>query len=124
MKPPDRKYRQPKKTGPDMSNWSPEERAARLHTERMATPVAEIQLPVRVINTLEENDVILVVDLMRQTYETLMKMKNFGEKTMTEVRAAIEALGLTPPPGWKKPPKTQNVRLPRPKKGNNPFEDW
>lgn len=72
--------------------------------ERMATAVAEMRLSVRVINTLEEHGVILASQLVAQTYESLMGMKNFGEKTLREVRDALAALGLAAPE-WKKPPR-------------------
>lgn len=67
-------------------------------------PLAQTVLGVRVINTLEEHDIILVGQLLRQPYETLIKMPNFGVKTMSEVRAAMRKLGIDPPRIWAKPP--------------------
>lgn len=112
MPPPNRKYKRPVRKGPDMSSWSPQEREAAAHAARLKTPVAEMKLPVRVINTLEEHDVILAEHLVAQTYETLLGMKNFGEKTLREVKAAVVALGL-PAPKWKKPPKEKKPPRPR-----------
>jgi DNA-directed RNA polymerase alpha subunit len=100
-----------------MSTWSDEQKQAYAERERLATPIAELKLSVRIINTLEEHDVILVEHLLDQTYDTLMGMKNFGEKTLTEVRAALRTLGVTPP-DWKRPPK---VRVPKPKKSSKDF---
>jgi DNA-directed RNA polymerase alpha subunit len=114
MPPPNRRYKTSGRKGPDTSSWSPEERAAHERAKKLQTPVAELALSVRIINTLEENDVILVETLMTQTYESLLAMKNFGEKTLTEVRAAIATLGLVPPE-WKKPPKEK--KPPKPKGG-------
>jgi DNA-directed RNA polymerase alpha subunit len=111
--PPENRRRRRVKTGPDMTHWAPEDRAAAELAARLNTPVAEMALSVRIINTLEEYSVIVCRDLMTQTYESLMEMKNFGEKTLTEVRAAIQALGLTPP-AWKKPKKP-----PRPPKADS-----
>lgn len=124
MRPTNRKYRAGPKKGPDTSSWSAADREAHETKTKLETPIAEMRLTVRVINTLEENDVIIAQNLMSQTYETLMGMKNFGDKTLTEVRAALVALGLDPP-AWKKPPKPKPVR---PKKsrgggGSNPL-DW
>jgi len=121
MPPENRKRRQPKKTGPDTSTWSEADKAAYAKKKALETPIAEMALQVRVINTLEDNGVIMCSDLMKQTYEVLMGMKNFGDKTLTEVRDAIKALGLDPPT-WAKPPKP--VKLPRAKsQGNAIFGD-
>lgn len=106
-----------------MSSWTPEAREAHQKKQMLQTPIAELSLAVRVINTLEENDVILTEHLMTQTYESLMKMKNFGEKTLTEVRAAIVKLGLVPPE-WKKPPKPKKVPKPRTGKGKSLVDLW
>jgi DNA-directed RNA polymerase alpha subunit len=122
MRPPHRKYRKPVKTGLDTSTWTPAEREAQLKKQRLETPVAEMQLPVRVINTLEENGVILACDLIKETYESMMKMKNFGDKTMSEVKAALAALGLEAPATWTKPPKVRLTRTP--KRNKDPFGDW
>ncbi len=107
-----RRYRQPVQTGPNQSTWTPEQKAAHKQAELLKTPVAEMKLPVRVINTLEDHDVILVSELMVQTHESLMGMKNFGDKTLREVRAAITSLGLTAPE-WKKPPKPKKPPMPK-----------
>lgn len=112
MPPRDRRYKSTGKRGPDTSTWTDEERAAHRRAARLKTPIAEMDLAVRVINTLEENDVILVEHLLGQTYESLMRMKNFGEKTLTEVRAAITTLGLDAP-AWVKPPKPKKPPRPR-----------
>lgn len=124
MPPRDRRYREKKKTGPDMDSWTEEEKRVFKLARLLETPVAEMELDVRVVNTLEENDIILVKDLMTQTWETLMGMKNFGNKTLREVIAAIEKLGLTPP-DWKMPPKPK--KIPKigktTKKDKNPWLD-
>jgi DNA-directed RNA polymerase alpha subunit len=124
MPPRNRKYRRPLKSGPDTSTWTAAEREAHLTTQRLDTPIAEMKLSVRVINTLEDNNVLVARELMTQTYETLLAMKNFGEKTLTEVRTALVALGLDPPV-WTKPLKPQPSRATRPKgrRDTNPL-DW
>lgn len=123
MPPRHRKYKTEPRKGPDTSSWTDAERAAHAKKQMLQTPIAEMALAVRVINTLEENDVILAEHLMRQTYESLMKMKNFGEKTLTEVRAAIKKLGLDPPE-WTKPPKPKKPPKPRGGKGGSLVDLW
>lgn len=123
MPPRHRKYKAEPRRGPDTSSWTPAEREAHAKKQMLQTPIAEMALAVRVINTLEENDVILAEHLMRQTYDSLMRMKNFGEKTLTEVRAAIVKLGLTPPE-WTKPARPKKVPRPRGGKGKSIVDLW
>ena len=123
MPPRHRKYKAEPRSGPDMSSWTDSEREAHRKRQALQTPIAEMALAVRIINTLEENDVILAEHLMTQTYASLMGMKNFGEKTLTEVRAAVKKLGLDPP-AWKKPPKPKKVPKPRTGNGKSLVDLW
>lgn len=117
MPPPGRKYKTEPKVGPNMSNWTEAEKAAYYRKQRLETPVAEMKLAVRVINTLEDHNVVLAKQLLHQTYETLMAMTNFGERTLDEVADALRAIGLEPPV-WKKPPRRK-----KPTKATGPFDD-
>lgn len=103
-----------------MSNWDEPQKEAYRKQQALDTPVAEMALSVRVINTLEENGVIMACDVVKQTYDSLMGMKNFGDKTLTEVRDALRALGLEPP-AWEKPPKLKPLSVPR---KNSHFGTW
>ena len=60
-------------------------------------PRAQLQLSVRVVNALEDHDVIFVEDLMALDYATLLTMKNFGEATFREAKSAIRKVGLKAP---------------------------
>ena len=70
----------------------------------LKTPVAEMELSVRVVNTLEEYGVILAENLVSQSYESITGMKNLGDKTLKEIQVAVAALGL-PAPQWRRPTK-------------------
>jgi len=72
-------------------------------------PRAQLQLSVRVVNALEEYDVIFVEDLMALDYATLLSMTIFGEATFREAQSAIRKLGLKAP-NWRKPPKPKRGR--------------
>lgn len=76
------------------------------------TPIAQMDLSVRIINTLEDNQIIYAYQLIAQTYETLMKLKNFGETTLKEVRASLKRLGLDAPK-WDKPKHPTKPARPR-----------
>lgn len=99
---------------------SEEDRQTYLRQQKLQTPIAEMKLSTRVVNTLEECNLIICADLMRQTYESLMEIQNFGEKTLGEVRAAITLLGLEPP-AWTPPVKKPPVRR---KKGQSLIDLW
>lgn len=104
--PPNRRYTPGPKPARDTSGWTPAEREAARVAAQLKTPVAEMQLTVRVINAFEAYGVILVEDLLAQPYARISQMHNFGDKTLKEVKTAILALGL-PVPNWKKPPKAR-----------------
>ena len=114
--PPKHRRRRVFETGPNMTNWSAEKKAAYKRQQTMDMPIAEMELPVRIVNTLEEHSVILVKHLLAQTYESLIRMTNLGDKTMGELKEAVVKLGLTPPTTWKKPPKAAKPKPVRPTK--------
>lgn len=107
MPPPvNRRRRKPRPTGPHpdvVATWSPAEQAAHRRKLQLETPVAELPLAVRVINTLEEENVVTVEDLLDNTVEELLAVPNFGETTLREVAAALESLGIAHPWAVPKP---------------------
>jgi len=107
-----------------MTSWTPEEQKEALQRQLLETPIAELRLSVRVVNTLEDNNIILVKDLLTQTYETLLQMKNFGEKTLQEVKGALKLLGL-PVPAWSKQTQVKKKATPRTTKDEEAiFDLW
>jgi len=113
--PPENRRRR-KRPVTDRSSWSDEDRRLHELKVKLDTPVAEMKLSVRIVNILEEYDVILARDILRQSYEDMMRMENFGDKTFREVKAAIAALGLIPPL-WAKPKVDKTRVQTRPKSG-------
>lgn len=109
MPPENRRRRRPRRQEPDTSGWSSEERAKHEMARKLATPLAELGVPVRAVNTLEEHDVITVGQAARLTYQELTGFKNFGQTTLTEVREIIEKFGVKLP-SWDKPPRQPIVR--------------
>lgn len=102
--PPENRRRRPPLTPKDPdAGLTPAERQVRQRERLRALPLAQTSLGVRVINTLEEHDIILLGQLLLQPYDVLIKMPNFGTKTMSEVRAAARKLGIEPPKIWAKP---------------------
>lgn len=79
-------------------------------------PLAETELSVRVINTLEKRGIFLVRNLLTQTRDMLLDIANFGDKTMTEITDVIVGLGLEPPKAWEKPKAPRKGRSCRSRK--------
>lgn len=76
-----------------------------LYRKKLETPLAEA-LPLRVVNVLETEGVFLVGELLARKREYLMTVRNFGEKTIKEVIAALKKMGVEPPADWlAAPPK-------------------
>lgn len=69
------------------------EEEARLRRERLDLSIAEMGLSVRTTNCLEETGILTVRDLLRTHSSQLLKISNFGEKTLDEVYDALAVLG-------------------------------
>ena len=57
--------------------------------------IAQIGLLVRTTNCLESEGIFTVRDLLNSSPERLLKISNFGAKTLLEVYGALEKLGFT-----------------------------
>jgi len=64
---------------------------AKLH----AMPIEELDLSVRPYNCLKRAGINTVGDLMQRTEEEIVAVKNFGRKSLDEVREKLTTLGLT-----------------------------
>lgn len=122
MPPADRRRRKSANHGIDTTHWSDEDRRLHILQKKLQTPVAEMKLSVRVVNILENYDVIMVADLVKQEYQALVDMTNLGEKTIGEIKLAVKALGLPIPEEWSNPvqkPPTKPVS-----KGKGLLDFW
>jgi DNA-directed RNA polymerase subunit alpha len=63
--------------------------------EALGKTVEELPLPARAINALKNADVHLVADLAQKTDADLEHLKNLGEKSIDEIKAALASLGLS-----------------------------
>ncbi len=61
---------------------------------RLEIPVAELGLPVRVVNYLEHAGILLVYDLLAHRPQELLAIPNFARKTLEQVYRALEPLGF------------------------------
>ena len=63
--------------------------------ERLARPVAELDLSVRASNCLEAESIQTIGDLAGRTEDELLKIKNFGRTSLKEVKARLGEIGLS-----------------------------
>ena len=63
--------------------------------ESLAKPLEDLPLPARAINALKNHEILVVADLVQKTDEDLESVKNLGEKSIDEIKAALATLGLS-----------------------------
>ena len=61
---------------------------------KLSTLIADLNLSVRATNCLESERIRSVRDLVQRNEDQLMEVRNFGETTLTEVRAKLSELQL------------------------------
>ena len=60
----------------------------------LAQPVDELELPTRAFKAIKANGINTVGDLVKYTPDKLLKLKNFGRKSLNELIKILEARGL------------------------------
>ena len=58
-------------------------------------PITELELSVRSANCLEAADIKTIGDLIGKTEAQMLKYKNFGKKSLTEINAILSTMGLS-----------------------------
>jgi DNA-directed RNA polymerase subunit alpha len=61
----------------------------------LAQPIEDLDLTVRSYNCLKREGVTTVSELIEKTEEDLLEIRNFGQKSIDEVKAKLEELGLS-----------------------------
>ncbi|MBN2218511.1 MAG: DNA-directed RNA polymerase subunit alpha [Pirellulales bacterium] len=61
---------------------------------KLSMSLAELDLSVRATNCLESENINTVRDLVARSEDQLLEVRNFGETTLMEVRAKLNAMGL------------------------------
>ena len=57
--------------------------------------VNEIELSVRAINCLNNAGILTVGELVSKSESEMLKYRNFGKKSLTEIKNRMEQLGLS-----------------------------
>src|SRR5581483_281266 len=72
----------------------PEEVVAEQAAPFADEPIEKLDLSVRSLNCLKREGVHTIADLLNYSLEDLMDIRNFGEKSVIEVKDKIESMGL------------------------------
>ena len=61
----------------------------------LSKPVAELELSVRSANCLEAANIITIRDLVTKTEAEMLKYRNFGRKSLNEIKTILAEMGLS-----------------------------
>jgi DNA-directed RNA polymerase subunit alpha len=62
--------------------------------ETLNTPIDDLELSVRSVNSLKNSSIRTLGDLVRQTESQILQVKNFGKKSLQEIADLLERKGL------------------------------
>jgi len=73
----------------------PQERPAAVHNENLDRSVEELELSVRSYNCLKNANITTIRELVQKTEQEMLKTKNFGRKSLNEIKEILTAMGLS-----------------------------
>lgn len=62
--------------------------------EKLRLPISELELSVRSSNCLREANIKIISDLVKRGEEEMLGFKNFGKKSLTEIKELLAGMGL------------------------------
>ncbi len=60
-------------------------------------PIEDLDLPMRAYNSLKRNNIVKVAQLLALQDEDLLRMRNFGKKSLDEMKERLRMRGFLPP---------------------------
>lgn len=63
--------------------------------EKLRLPISELELSVRSSNCLREANIKTIADLVKKTEDEMLSFKNFGKKSLTEIKQLLAGMGLS-----------------------------
>jgi DNA-directed RNA polymerase subunit alpha len=63
--------------------------------EKLRLPISELELSVRSSNCLREASIKSIADLVKKTEDEMLSFKNFGKKSLNEIKELLAGMGLT-----------------------------
>jgi len=79
--------------GPEIQEPEPEEKPSPFN-ENLDRSVEELELSVRSYNCLKNADIRTIRELVQKTEAEMLKTKNFGRKSLNEIKEILGAMGL------------------------------
>src|SRR5690606_38220818 len=74
---------------------SEEERTIEAVQEQLDKSIEELELSVRSYNCLEAAGIKTIRDLVQKTESEMLKYRNFGRKSLTEIKTILKNMGLS-----------------------------
>ncbi len=87
---------------------------ASLPPNMLDMPIEELDLPMRAYNSLKRNNIVKVGQLLQLKDDDLLRMRNFGKKSLDEMKERLRMRGFIVP-------ETESDGLDL--DGDEPFED-
>ncbi len=78
----------------DMEEEEEESKSREELQKKMEKPISELELSVRSSNCLAEANIRTIGDLVGRKETEMLKYKNFGKKSLNEINAVLEDMGL------------------------------
>ena len=72
-----------------------EEEEGEKFNENLFRPVSELELSVRSANCLKNAEITLIGELVQKTEAEMLKTKNFGRKSLNEIKTILSEMGLS-----------------------------
>jgi len=63
--------------------------------EKLRLPISELELSVRSSNCLRESNIKTIADLVKKSEDEMLSFKNFGKKSLNEIKELLAGMGLT-----------------------------
>src|SRR5207237_2058797 len=74
---------------------SSEERKPEIRNENLNRSVEELELSVRSYNCLKNANIQTIGELVQKTEAEMLKTKNFGRKSLNEIKEILSSMGLS-----------------------------
>jgi DNA-directed RNA polymerase subunit alpha len=71
--------------------------APSLPSNMLDMPIEDLDLPMRAYNSLKRNNIVKVGQLLQLQDEDLLRMRNFGKKSLDEMKERLRMRGFLPP---------------------------